>query len=224
MEAKKNDNVNLERTKGIFLQVGFIFALGITLAAFEWTTVSKEVQEIQMQVLIEDEEQTQVTTQEEMKVTPPPPIPQLADELNLAADDVDIDEEMDIENMDVDDNTEITKVTITEEEEEEETVFFVVEEMPEFPGGELALRKFIAANTEYPAMARENNIQGKVYVRFMVAENGGVSRVTVVRSVHPLLDKEAERVVGLLPKWKPGKQRNKPVKVWYTVPINFQLQ
>lgn len=223
MEVKKKDKVNLERYKGIFLQVGFILALGAVLAAFEWTTSPREVDRLEVEVIVEDEESTPITTQEELKEPPPPPPPQVADELNLAPDDVELEEEMDIENMEIDDDTQIEKVEI-EKEEVEETVFFVVEEMPKFPGGELALRKFIAQNTEYPAMARENNIQGKVYVRFMVAEDGSVSRVTVVRSVHPLLDKEAMRVVSLLPKWKPGKQRNKPVKVWYTVPINFQLQ
>jgi len=120
--------------------------------------------------------------------------------------------------------------TVQKEEEKEEViekpreVFVIVEEMPEFPGGEIALRTFIAENTKYPPVARENNIQGKVYVRFVVTWEGKVDQVTIVRKIDPLLEEEAIRVVKSLPIWKAGKQRGQPVNVWYTVPITFQLQ
>ena len=94
----------------------------------------------------------------------------------------------------------------------------------EFPGGELALRKFIGNSIKYPVIAQENGIQGKVYVTFVVDKTGGVTSATIARGVDPSLDKEALRVVNNLPKWKPGKQRGKPVRVSYTVPINFVLQ
>ncbi len=103
-------------------------------------------------------------------------------------------------------------------------VFYVVEEMPQFPGGELGLRKFIAMNVKYPQEARENNVQGKIYVRFIVTKTGDVDSVTVVRGVDPVLDDEAVRVIKTLPKWTPGKQKGVPVNVYYTVPINFVLQ
>lgn len=103
-------------------------------------------------------------------------------------------------------------------------VFNIVEEMPEFPGGEIALRKFIAESIEYPVIARENGIQGKVYVNFVVEKDGSVGRIKVVRGVDPSLDREALRVVHSLPKWIPGKQRGENVAVSYTVPINFVLQ
>jgi len=109
------------------------------------------------------------------------------------------------------------------QEKKKEEVFFVVEEMPQYPGGEQELQKFIATNTKYPAAARENGIKGKVYVRFAVTSTGDVDQVQVARAVDPLLDAEAIRVVKLLPKWAPGKQQGTPVSVWYTVPINFQL-
>lgn len=96
--------------------------------------------------------------------------------------------------------------------------------MPEFPGGELALRRYIATNVHYPANARENNIKGKVFVRFVVNKKGNIENTSIARGVHPLLDEEAIRVVKNLPKWKPGRQRGKPANVWYTVPINFTLQ
>ena len=106
----------------------------------------------------------------------------------------------------------------------DEQVFYIVEEMPDFPGGDLALRKHIAANVEYPEEALKNEISGKVYVEFVVGKDGSVVNAQIVRGVAPSLDKEALRVVNELPKWTPGYQRGTPVNVKYTVPINFALQ
>ena len=105
-----------------------------------------------------------------------------------------------------------------------EEVFFIVEDMPEFPGGELALRKFIANEIKYPLIAQEKGIQGKVYVNFVVESDGSIGRLKVARGVDPSLDQEALRVVSVLPKWTPGKQKGKNVAVSYTVPISFVLQ
>jgi protein TonB len=111
-----------------------------------------------------------------------------------------------------------------QESEAEPEPFVVVEEMPMFPGGEKALQQYIADHTEYPEIAKENNIQGKVIVRFCVTPKGGVSQVSILKGVDPELDKEAIRVVNTLPTFKPGKQGGKPVPVWYMVPINFTLK
>ena len=106
----------------------------------------------------------------------------------------------------------------------DEQVFFIVEEMPEYPGGEAALRNFIAQTIKYPTAAQELGIQGRVYVTFIVSKTGKVTDAKIARGVDPVLDKEALRVVNALPLWKPGIQRGKPVNVSYTVPINFSLQ
>jgi protein TonB len=111
-----------------------------------------------------------------------------------------------------------------QEAEAEPEPFVVVEEMPMFPGGEPALMKFIGEHTQYPEIAKENNIQGRVIVRFCVTPKGGVSQVSVLRGIDPDLDKEAMRVVSTLPAFKPGKQGGKPVPVWYMVPITFTLK
>ncbi|WP_372652241.1 energy transducer TonB [Draconibacterium sp.] len=108
--------------------------------------------------------------------------------------------------------------------EEDDQVFFIVEKMPEFPGGDLALRKFIANSIKYPEISIENGIQGKVYVSFVVTAEGTIANAKIARGVDPSIDKEALRVVNTLPKWKPGYQRGEPVNVSYTVPINFVLQ
>ena len=110
------------------------------------------------------------------------------------------------------------------EEKVEEEVFVVVEEMPEFPGGTLALRQYLASAVKYPVIAQENGIQGKVYVNFVVEKDGSVTKAKIARGVDPSLDAEALRVVSTLPKWKPGKQRGAPVRVSYTVPISFKLE
>ncbi len=118
---------------------------------------------------------------------------------------------------------EVVKEEVREEEPEAEP-FVVVEEMPMFPGGDAALLAYIAENTQYPEVAKENNIQGKVIVRFCVTSKGTVDRVSILKGVDPELDKEAIRVVQTLPSFKPGKQGGKPVPVWYMVPINFTLK
>ncbi len=111
-----------------------------------------------------------------------------------------------------------------QQEEPEAEPFVVVEEMPMYPGGDAALLQYIAEHTQYPEVAKENNIQGKVIVRFCVTSKGGVDKVSVLKGVDPELDKEAIRVVQTLPTFKPGKQGGKPVPVWYMVPINFTLK
>jgi protein TonB len=110
------------------------------------------------------------------------------------------------------------------EEDTTAAPFFIVEQMPEFPGGEGALRKFLANSVKYPVIAQENGIQGKVFVNFVVESTGGISNVKVTRGVDSSLDKEAIRVVRSMPKWIPGKQGGQAVRVSFTVPINFVLQ
>jgi protein TonB len=126
-------------------------------------------------------------------------------------------------------NTEVVEVQQqvkeeVQEAEPEQQPFVVVEEMPMFPGGDPALLAYISEHTQYPEIAKENNIQGKVIVRFCVTPKGGVSQVSVLKGVDPELDKEAIRVVNTLPTFKPGKQGGKPVPVWYMVPIAFTLK
>lgn len=120
-----------------------------------------------------------------------------------------------------------TAVTYTEVSNDivpvEPKIFVRVEEMPEFPGGEAALLTFIAKNTSYPAEAVENNIEGRVVLKFVVKPDGSIGTIELLKSVDPLLDREAVRVVGTLPRFKPGKQNGDPVSVWYSVPVLFRI-
>ncbi len=135
-----------------------------------------------------------------------------ADQAQVEVVDAQVVEEAPVQAEEVQDNV------------DEAEPFVVVEEMPMFPGGEVALLQYISDHTQYPEVAKENNIQGKVIVRFCVTSKGGVDKVSILKSVDPELDKEAIRVVGTLPAFKPGKQGGKPVPVWYMVPINFTLK
>ena len=103
-------------------------------------------------------------------------------------------------------------------------VFDVIEEIPSFPGGNAALMSYLSSNTKYPVVAQENGVQGRVIVSFVVERDGSISDVKVARSVDPSLDREAQRVVKSMPKWKPGKQNGSAVRVKYTVPVVFRLQ
>lgn len=225
MEVKKNPKVDLRRYSGLFMQVGLVLSLGVVLGAFSYTKHEKESSTLgTLDNVVAEEEIIPITRQQEVQPPPPPEPPKVTEVLTIVEDDVEIDDELEIEETEGDQNKAVEIVQIEEEAEEEEAeVFFIVENMPEFPGGDLELRKQIAQSVQYPEIAKENGIQGRVFVQFVVNQKGKVEQVKVVRGVDPSLDKEAIRVIENLPDWKPGSQRGKPVKVSFTVPINFQL-
>jgi len=131
--------------------------------------------------------------------------------------------QVEVQNEEVVEEVQVVAEEVQEDVDEAEP-FYVVEEMPMFPGGDAAIQKYIGDNVIYPEVAKENNIQGRVIVKFCVTPTGGVDQVSVLKGVDPELDVEVVRVVKTLPKFKPGKQGGKPVPVWYTIPINFQLK
>ena len=226
MQLKKSPKASLEDKKLTYVLMGLVLVLSICYVAFEWT--EKEVTKYEVtdtEFFFEEEIDIQQTTQE----TPPPPPPPAVQEvevLNVVEDDVET-ETIEI-NTEDDKDVEVVIAPPVEapvEEEEEEVIFVVVESMPEFPGGQQALFKYLAENVKYPVIAQENGIQGRVICQFVVHKDGSIVVVVAVRSSgEPSLDKEAVRVINSMPKWKPGKQRGKPVRVKYTVPVNFRLQ
>ena len=227
MIEKKSNKANLEKKKGIFVQLGLVVTLAITLIAFEWTSKPRETSSMgAMSDMNLTEEIIPITRQQEVKPPPPPAAPKVTDVLNIVEDDVQIDDELIIDDAEADQQMQVEIVEFTETEEvAEEEVFFIVEDMPSFQGkGQEGFREWIAQNLRYPEIAAENGISGKVYVQFAVNSKGEVVDAVVVRGVDPALDKEAVRVVMSAPRWEPGKQRGKPVKVQFTFPINFVLQ
>lgn len=228
MELKKSPKADLENKKGTFVALGLVIALGLSLLAFEWTTHAKQASSLgTVEAQEVEDEIIPITRMEELQPPPPPPPPQTVEVLNIVDDDTQIDDELVIEDSEADEHTIIQVAPVIQQEEEvaeESEVFYIVEDMPEFPGGEIALRKFLANAIKYPVIAQENGIQGKVFVTFVVDKDGSITNAQVTRGVDPSLDKEALRVVNTLPKWKPGMQRGKPVRVSFTVPISFVLQ
>ena len=229
MELKKSKLADLEKRKGMFVEIGLVVTLAIVLVAFEWTKgADKNNDESVVSEIQFEDEMMQITRREEPKPEPKPEQPKVAEVLEIVEDDVEIDDDFDFD-MEATDNTEYdftSLMTDDDEEIEEEEVFYIVEDMPTFNGGDPAteFRKYIAQNLQYPEIAAENGVSGRVIVQFAVSRTGQVVDAIVVRSVDPALDKEAIRVVMSSPKWTPGKQRGKAVKVLFTFPINFVLQ
>lgn len=227
MDLKKSPNANLEDKKITFLLIGFVIVLSVVFVALEWTKTEVTKYEVaDTEMNFEEEIDIQQTTQE---MTPPPPPAPIVEVqvLNVVEDNVKTEHiEMTSE---IDEKTEIVVAppvsAPVEEEEDEHVVFVVVETMPEFPGGQQQLFRYLSENIKYPVIAQENGIQGKVICQFVVNKDGSIVEVEVVRSGGDAsLDKEAIRVIKSMPKWNPGKQRGKPVRVKYTVPVNFKLQ
>jgi len=229
MEKKKSFKADLERKKNTFFLVGLVLALGVTLAAFEWTSKPAKTQSLgTIQTQEVEEEIIPITRENQVKPPPPPPPPKVVEVLNIVDDDVEIDDELEIEDSEADDNTIVDVAPVieaTEEEEVEQEIFFnIIEEPAEFPGGERALMNYLNSHVKYPVIAQENGIQGKVYLKFVIDEQGNVTNAQIARGVDPSLDTEAIRVINSLPKFKPGRQRGRAVKVYYSSVINFKLQ
>ncbi len=216
MEPKKNPEISLENKKGLFFQIGLIITLVIVLVAFEWKSYEKVDYNLGQLNLEDLEEEIIPITKQEVKPPPPPPPP--PEVIEIVEDEVEIEDELEIEDTESDED-----IAIEIEEEADDEFFMVVENMPEFPGGDLGLMNYIRKNVKYPPIAKEYNITGKVYVSFIVDKTGSVTNVKIVRGVDKNLDAEALRVVKSLPKYKPGKQRGKAVRVMFTIPINFTL-
>ena len=208
--------------------IGLVMALGIMYIAFEWSQNEITVYEEALQGPVEiDEEMVEVTFREETPPPPPPPQPE-----TVLSDIIDIqDNEAEVETTDfnseddADARVEIqAPIAPPEEEEEEQVIHIRVEKMPEFPGGQDALNRFLVRNIKYPLLAQENGIQGRVVCQFVVNSDGSIVDISVVRGVEESLDKEAIRVIKSMPKWTPGRQGGKSVRVKYTLPIRFKLQ
>lgn len=234
MESKKTSKADLQNKKGMFFEIGLAIALAIVLGAFNWTTREKKVSLVaERQEIVEEEENVPITQQE-----PPPPqeipqVQQLSEEIIIMDDDVKVEANFDFSTEDTKNNlitqmgyVEKKEVVKDEEKDADEVIpFAVVEEKPMFMGGDAnQFTKWVSSKVVYPPAAQENNIQGSVIMSFDVEKDGSLTNIKIMRSVDPLLDQEAIRVVKLSPKWTPGRQQNKPVKVSYQFPIAFKLQ
>lgn len=228
MEPKKSEKANLENKKSLFIQLGIIFALAVSLIAFEWTSGQRGPSAFDGMSEEAIEEEVIPVTEEIPPEEMPPPEVTVTDLFEIVEDDVVLDSEVKFE----DDETSEDKVVEiyapvinAEEEEVEEEIFVIVEDMPTFKGGDInRFREWVQKRVRYPELAAENGIQGRVFITFVVETNGTVSNVSITRSVDALLDEAAKEAVAASPKWEPGMQRGRPVRVRYSIPIIFQLQ
>ncbi len=232
MEIKKSPKANLENKKLLFKEIGLVIALGLTLLAFNWSTSEKAVSTIEA-------DQQQVIEEESIPITndtpPPPPEtsvaePAMSDIIDIVDDDIKVDTKIIINEDDKNQGVEIKEYVqaaeIVEENVEDDVIpFAIVEDKPQFQGKDAnEFTKWVYNNIVYPEIAKENGVQGRVTLQFEIGKDGTVTNVKVLRGVDSSLDKEAVRVVSNSPKWTPGKQRGKAVKVKYNFPVTFQLK
>ena len=227
MEIKKSPKADLEGKKTTNLFIGAIMVLAVLFVGFEWSERDRKVvTDSGIQEVVFEEEVIPITEQEQPQQAPPPPqAPPAEDVLNIIENDSQVEESTVQASDDTQAAVEVkyTPVEVEEEEVDEQQIFQVVEENPEFPGGMKECMKFLSNNIKYPQISQENGVQGRVIIQFVVNADGSIVDPVVVRGVDPYLDKEALRVIKLMPKWKPGKQRGKAVRVRYTQPVLFRL-
>jgi len=225
MEQKKSEKADLERKSPVFFQMGLVITLGFVLFAFEYKSYDTKIIDMGVRQQSEVMEETVLNTQQN---TPPPPPPpqQVTTVLEIVDNKTEVETNLSID-AEADENTQVETYvapTQVEETETQETeIFTVVEDQPGYPGGDEARIKYLAENIKYPQMARESQIQGTVYVTFVVEKDGRVRDVRVLRGIGGGCDEEAIRVIQNMPRWNPGKQRGKPVRVQFNMPIKFTL-
>ena len=229
MEIKKTPKADLENRRTLFTEIGLVVALLVVWGAFSYSTKEKAVASLGENTQVVEVEDMVPITQE----TPPPPpetpkIPVLSDQIDIVEDDIKVEDNFMSLEDDANLGVEIMDYVeeVKEEVVEEEAIpFQLVEEKPSFNGGDAnEFSKWVNSKLQYPEIAKENGVQGRVTLQFTVNPDGSVSNVKVLRGVDSSLDKEAVRVVSMSPKWKPGKQRDRAVKVTYTFPVIFQLR
>lgn len=227
MRKKKSPKADLEKKRLLFLMIGIAIALLTVYVLLEWSSAPKEIQDVKYAMDSELETEVVVTKSEEPKIPPPLPAPKAPTDIlqvttkKLSAKDKIIVDAGTTENQAI-------KIKVieqpTEDLSDEKQVFIRVEQMPQFPGGDMALLKYLGKHLKYPQAAADNDVQGTVYLKFVVEKDGSIGEIIVLRSPDKSLEKEAKRVVASLPKFTPGMQRNTPVSVWYQLPVKFQLQ
>jgi len=226
MKSKKSEKANLEKQKGILFTFGLVISLGAVLVAFEWKTKPNAiiVPNISSNDVIEETYTPPATI--EKKEIPKPKIE--VEIIEIIGNNEIVLEPIEFSTSEIEnpilDFEAYLNILPEEKIEKEKNVFIIAEQMPEFPGGELALLKYLANSIQYPVIAMENGITGKIYVSFIINEKGGIEDVNLLRGIDEALNNEALRVVKSLPKWQPGRQGGKAVKVRYTLPIVFEMR
>ncbi len=225
MEIKKSRKANLENRRGIFLEIGLVIALAVVIGAFGCTSRDRNVEKIDMELGPIETDLVEITRPDQPQEQPQVKKVEMnvvSDVLQLVDNSTKTDTELTF--TDFDDDMEITIAAPQEEEIVEEEIFVVAEEMPSFMGGDLTtFRNWVQERVKYPAIAQELGISGQVILQFVVEKDGTLTNIQVLRSPDSSLSDEAIRVLKTSPKWKPAMQRNKPVRLKYTLPVVFRI-
>ena len=227
MEAKKSKKDTIENQRGSWLLMGLVVALAFMFVSFEWTQ-----HDVRVAALSSDDESifvtelVPITFPDEKLEPPPPPENKIVEILEIVKNDIEVADNVSTVGEDMDVTHKIVWIPPVVETEvvDEDVIVDVAEIMPEFPGGTAALMKYLGTNIKYPTISQEMGSAGRVIVQFVVDKDGSISNPEVVRGVDAYLDKEAIRVISSMPKWRPGVQNGKKVRVKYTVPVVFRLQ
>ncbi|WP_418442684.1 energy transducer TonB [Alistipes sp.] len=226
MEIKKSRKADLQNKRGLLLEIGLIVALLAVIVAFSYTPSEHRIDKVDLNYGPIEEEMIDITIQDQK----PPEMPKkvemnvITDMLQVVTNDTKITTDVDF--AEFDESTEIVQqVVVKEEEIVEEEIFVTAETMPSFMGGDLGVfRNWVQKQLNYPPIAQENGIQGKVIIQFVVEKDGRLTNVQVLSTPDRSLSEEAVRVLQLSPRWSPGKQRNQPVRIKYTLPVDFRIQ
>lgn len=231
METKKSSKANLENKKLLFKEIGLILACLLILAAFEWKSSRNPVTILQAEnIPVLEEDQIPVTLETPPQLPPANIEPVLSDLIEIVNNEVKVDSHPllspeDDPRIGIEYKPYIPKTKEEEVVPEDAIPYAAVEEKPSFRGGDHnSFTKWVFSQIDYPEIAKENGVQGRVTLQFTVNIDGSVSDVTILRGVDSSLDKEAVRVVSASPKWSPGKQQGRAVKVRYVFPVIFQLR
>ena len=223
VETKKYPKADLTKKSGLFLNIGLVISLALVIMAFEWKFYDDGSQVNLSANTAEFEDLMDIPQTEQ----PPPPPPKIQQpEIIEVPDEEEIEEEIDVDlDVEMTEETVIEDVVFEEapEEEQAEEIFTIVEDQPEPIGGMQAFYQYVSKHLKYPAQARRMGIEGKVFVQFVVDKDGRLTDVKAVKGIGAGCDEEAVRVIQGAPKWKPGKQRGRPVKVRMILPITFKL-
>ena len=236
MQLKKNPKADLTKNSSLYFAIGLAVVLFISWQAIEWKTYEKTGYGYES-FNVEDEDDEEVPITEQIKTPPPPPPPPPAPEVIEIVEDEEEVEETVIESTETDQEeiVEVEDIEVEDDFEDVDVPFAVIEDVPIFPGCEKVaksqrracfqeqMNKHIRKNFRYPEIAQEMGIQGRVYVQFVIAKDGSITSIRM-RGPDKNLEKEAQRIISRLPKMTPGKQRGRPVRVPFSIPITFRLQ
>lgn len=228
MEIKKTEKASLENKRLLFAEAGLVTALLLVYASMEFSTRAKEVALLDgPSLVVEEDDVIPVTIETPPPAPETPSLPQLSDDIEIVENDVVVDLDFQsLDDTDVPVEIQSYKKEVVEEDVDEDTIPFVlVENKPSFQGGDANdFSRWVNSRLVYPEAAKENGVEGTVILQFTIAKDGRMSDVVVLRSPDDALAAEAIRVVTSSPKWEPGKQRDRPVKVSYTFPVVYRLR